>query len=64
MLEELSAFDVKFFISVGTAGALQRDLKIGNVVVCDRAIRDEGTSHHYIPSVKYAHPSQLLNQKI
>ena len=64
LLEELSAFGVKYFISVGTAGALQRDLKIGNVVVCDRAIRDEGTSHHYIPSVKYAHPSQLLNQKI
>ncbi len=64
LLEELTAFGVKFFISVGTAGALQKDLKIGNVVVCDRAIRDEGTSHHYIQSEKYSHPSQLLNQKI
>jgi uridine phosphorylase len=64
LLEELTAFGVKFFISVGTAGALQKDLKIGNVVVCDRAIRDEGTSHHYIHYEKYSHPSQLLNQKI
>ena len=64
LLEELSAFGVKYFISVGTAGALQRDLKIGNVVVCDRAIRDEGTSHHYIQGEKYSYPSQNLNQKI
>jgi uridine phosphorylase len=26
-------------------------------VVCDRAIRDEGTSFHYLPPTKYAHAS-------
>lgn len=64
LLEELSAFDVKFFISIGTAGALQKNLKIGNVVLCERAIRDEGTSHHYFQCEKYSYPSQILNQKI
>jgi len=64
LLEELASFGVKSFISIGTAGALQKDLKIGDVVVCDRAIRDEGTSYHYIPGEKYSHPSQGLNNKI
>jgi len=64
LLEELAAFGVKSFISIGTAGALQKDLKIGNFIVCSRAIRDEGTSYHYIPAEKYSHPSQGLNQKI
>ena len=64
LLEELAAFGVKWFISIGTAGALQKDLKLGNIVVCNRAIRDEGTSYHYIPGEKYSHPSQGLNKKI
>lgn len=64
LLEELSSFGVKWFISVGTAGALQKDLTLGNIVVCDRAIRDEGTSYHYIPGEKYSLPSQGLNNKI
>ncbi|MHA2282428.1 MAG: nucleoside phosphorylase [Promethearchaeota archaeon] len=64
LLEQLAAFGVKWFISIGTAGALQKDLKLGNIVVCDRAIRDEGTSYHYIPAEKYSHPSERLNQKI
>ncbi|MHA1988452.1 MAG: nucleoside phosphorylase [Promethearchaeota archaeon] len=64
LLETLAAFGVKLFISIGTAGALQKDLKLGNIVVCNRAIRDEGTSYHYIPGEKYSHPSQGLNQKI
>ena len=64
LLEVFAAFGVKKFISIGTAGALQKDLELGNIVVCNRAIRDEGTSHHYLQSEKYSHPSQGLNQKI
>jgi uridine phosphorylase len=29
-------------------------MNIGDIVICDRAIRDEGTSHHYVPVAKYA----------
>jgi uridine phosphorylase len=56
-LEALIAYGVKRFVSIGTAGALQEDLDIGDYVVCDRAIRDEGTSYHYLPGEKYAHAS-------
>lgn len=59
-LEELIAFGVQEFISIGTAGTLQKDIQIGDLIVCDRAIRDEGTSHHYLPTEKYAYPSSRL----
>jgi uridine phosphorylase len=64
LLEELAAFGVRRFVSIGTAGALARDLRIGDVVVCDRAIRDEGVSHHYLPAAKYAHASPLLTDRL
>ena len=64
LLEELYAFGTKFFISIGTAGALQRNLKLGSHIICTRAIRDEGTSHHYEPSEKYSYPSNSLTEKM
>ena len=64
LLEELIAFGVKKFISVGSAGTLQKNLKIGSLVVCERAIRDEGSSHHYVKTGKYAHPSKEMTEMI
>ena len=54
VLEEFIALGTRRFFSIGTAGSLQRDLPIGHTVLCDRAIRDEGVSHHYLPSATYA----------
>jgi uridine phosphorylase len=59
-LEELIAFGITQFVSLGAAGGLQKSLRIGDIVVCDRAIRDEGTSHHYLPAAKYAHACPTL----
>ncbi|MBS0628982.1 MAG: nucleoside phosphorylase [Verrucomicrobia bacterium] len=56
-LEMLIAWGVKDFISIGTAGAIAPDLKIGDLIGCDRAIRDEGTSHHYLPAGRYSNPT-------
>jgi len=64
LLEELAAFGIKNFISVGTAGALQKDLKLGGLVLCEKAIRDEGTSYHYLEDEKYAYPSESLTQSV
>jgi uridine phosphorylase len=55
-LEELAAFGIKTFVNLGTAGGLQQNMTIGDIVICDRAIRDEGTSDHYLPVEKYALP--------
>lgn len=53
-LEELAAMGTSAFVSVGTAGSLQRDLNVGDLVLCEAAIRDEGVSHHYLPPAKLA----------
>lgn len=59
-LEELIAYGITRFVNLGAAGGLQQDMNIGDIVVCERAIRDEGTSHHYLPDEKYVHSSQEL----
>lgn len=59
VLEELMALGGKEFIIIGTAGGF-RDY---GVVVCDRAIRDEGTSHHYIAPGKYSYPDKGLTTR-
>jgi uridine phosphorylase len=64
VMEELIAWGVKKFVSVGTAGTLQKDIAIGDLVLCDRAIRDEGTSFHYIPPSKYAESSTSLTLQL
>jgi uridine phosphorylase len=61
-LEELIAFGIKKFVSLGAAGGLQQRMNVGDIVVCDRAIRDEGTSLHYLPGKKYAYPCPDLTE--
>lgn len=63
-LEMLISFGVKHFISIGTAGTLLKELDIGDLVVCDRAIRDEGASHHYLKPSKYAYASKEMTESI
>ncbi|MGC8710431.1 MAG: nucleoside phosphorylase [Candidatus Micrarchaeia archaeon] len=62
--EELIAIGVKEFLIMGTAGSLRNDLKIGSIVVCTKALRDEGVSHHYLPNGKYVEPSKDLTKRI
>lgn len=48
-LEELIRVGADTFIRVGTAGALQPDIKLGDVVISTGAVREEGTSRQYVP---------------
>ncbi len=50
LAEELIALGARRLVSLAWGGALQPDLRPGDVVVCRAAVRDEGTSHHYLPS--------------
>ncbi|MDE0324425.1 MAG: nucleoside phosphorylase [Candidatus Poribacteria bacterium] len=61
VLEILIELGVKRFINVGIAGGLQKTSRVGDVVVCTSAIRDEGVLYHYLkdPSVP-ALPSENL----
>jgi uridine phosphorylase len=64
MMEDFIALGTKKFISLGTAGGLQPGRRVGDVVLCERAIRDEGVSHHYVGPGKYAAPSPDLTKAL
>ena len=64
VLEGLIAFGIRRFVSVGLAGSLQPDIGIGDIVVCDRAIRDEGTSYYYYRTLQTSHPAYNRSRAI
>lgn len=49
LLEEVIALGCTKFIACGGAGVLDRDLQLGHLIVPSVALRDEGTSYHYLP---------------
>lgn len=52
LAEEFIAWGARTLVSISMSGSLQPDLHTGDIVVCNRAVRDEGTSHHYLPASK------------
>ena len=48
VLEELIAFGCRKFIACGSAGVLDNTLAKGTIVIPEAAVRDEGTSYHYV----------------
>ena len=52
LLEEVIALGCSKFIACGSAGVLTRDIAVGHIVVPVSAIRDEGTSYHYLPPTR------------
>ena len=51
-LEVLIASGVQFFVACGGAGALVPDLDADRIVIPSGAVRDEGTSFHYLPAAR------------
>lgn len=51
-LEELIALGGKRFIVCGGAGVLQKDIAVGHLILPISAVRDEGTSYHYLPPAR------------
>lgn len=47
-LEELHAMGCEKFIICGAAGALAKGSKVGEIIIPVSAVRDEGTSYHYL----------------
>ena len=48
LFEEVIAHGCRRFVACGGAGALVPELTVGHIVVPTAAIRDEGTSYHYM----------------
>jgi len=49
MLDEVIALGCRKFIACGSAGVLDRGIPACRVIVPRSAVRDEGTSYHYLP---------------
>ena len=49
-LEELKRCGAEYIIRVGSAGALQSNIGLGELIVAEGAVRDDGGSKAYIPS--------------
>lgn len=47
-VEELAAIGADTFIRVGSSGSIQREVKVGDVVISSAAVRLEGTSKEYV----------------
>jgi uridine phosphorylase len=50
LLEGVIASGCRKFIACGGAGVLDREIAVGHIVVPASAVRDEGTSYHYLPA--------------
>ena len=48
-IEEMATLGLQYFVRLGEIGALQKDIKIGDLILSKAAMRYEGTSHHYAP---------------
>ena len=48
-VEELARIGAETFIRVGTTGALQKNIHMGDIVVASAAVRADGTSRIYVP---------------
>jgi uridine phosphorylase len=57
MLEALVAMGCRKFVACGGAGVLDGEIAVGHIIVPTAAIRDEGTSYHYLPASREIEPS-------
>jgi uridine phosphorylase len=52
ILEEVIPLGCRKFIACGGAGVLNKEIAVGHIVVPSAAVRDEGTSYHYLPPAR------------
>jgi uridine phosphorylase len=56
MLERCIARGARKFVVCGGAGVLDHGVAVGHVIVPSSAVRDEGTSYHYLPPTREIRP--------
>ncbi|ABP91895.1 TPA: nucleoside phosphorylase [Streptococcus suis] len=70
-VEELARIGVECMIRIGSCGALQPEMQMGDLVILNGAVRDEGTSRAYVdpifpavpdPDVLFALRGTAMNQ--
>jgi nucleoside phosphorylase len=64
VMELLAVLGVSRFLSLGTAGGLQAAHRPGDTVLVSEAVRDEGTSYHYLAADVPARPDADLTARL
>jgi uridine phosphorylase len=64
LAEELVVLGARRMVLLTWGGTLQPGLSPGDIVIAERAIRDEGTSHHYLPPAKYIQSDEPLSSRL
>ncbi len=63
-LDLFYAFGITKVIFCGGGGVLDRNIKVGQLLVVDGAIRDEGFSYHYVEPSRYIYTDKKVTDKI
>lgn len=50
LLEDVIALGCRKFMVCGGCGVIEKGIAVGHLVVVSAAVRDEGTSYHYLPA--------------
>lgn len=64
LTEALIAAGIRRLIVLGEAGSISPKVNVGEIIVPIFAIREEGTSYHYLPPEAMAEPSSNLLDRI
>lgn len=56
-VEEVIALGARKFVACGSCGVLDGGIGVGDVIVPTSAVRDEGTSYHYLPPSREVAPT-------
>jgi uridine phosphorylase len=51
-MEVLTALGCRKYIACGGCGVLQKDIAVGHLIIPTAAVRDEGTSYHYVKAAR------------
>lgn len=62
--EELFASGCEALVSISSAGLIASDARPPLFVLIERALRDEGTSYHYLPPARYADADAALTDAV
>jgi uridine phosphorylase len=63
-IEVLTALGCRKYIACGGCGILQKDIAVGQLIIPTAAVRDEGTSYHYIKPSREITVSERIVQAI
>lgn len=63
-LDEFHAMGVTKVMFCGGGGVLDRNIEVGQLLLVDGAIRDEGFSYHYLPPSRVVYTDPAVTEKV